>query len=577
MDSIIIWINDASEKWFQFFFNTSIQLTIFILLIFGLSILFRNRSSKFLFGLWSLVLLKAFIPPSVIFPSQPEFIPQVTLPLFLFENSNNEFVISGPTFSFVSYLLLTWLFVAGALLIFIVAKNLVFKQKIRNAIPVDNEDLPFSIRSQFEKNRIAVFRSKFKHSPFTWNFIRPKIYLPKDSYSWDQEQLEAILLHEMAHIKRGDLWLNLLQTFIQIIYFFQPFVWFANWQLGYLKERACDDYVVSKSSNNALSYSKILLSQIDNIKQLHKISPMVNYFHQNRWSIMKRFEYLINRKEKIMLRLKTNEIVILSFICCFALLLSFLNCGDSETVTAPPPASEKLVMEKKKQIEFAKFDIAPKPIGGMAAIQNNLEYPDIARRAGIQGLVIVTIHIDTLGNVTDSKILKSLGNNGCGEAARAALTKTKWEPAQFKGKPINVWVNAPVTFKLKEQAASMGKINGTIIDNSTGQPIKGALVFVESNRSILQSYTNESGKFTITNVPPGEHKLICGIPNMEKQKAYFAKLEELRKNKSDEVEYNKFFMEGRAKGKEMGLEIVAIRTLTLKKDQVYSINFSLKE
>lgn len=576
MDQLIGWINGLSGDWFQFFLDASLQLTIFSVLVFGLSYLFRKRSAKFLFGLWSLVLLKAFIPPSVFFPieSQPVVIPTIILPLVTVESSVNSFVPTSPELSLTSYLFLGWLLICAALLFFVLYKNLIFRKKILSTSPVDENALPSSIQNQIKENNILVLRTEYKHSPFTWNFIKPKIYLPQDSIDWDTEQLEAILLHELAHIKRRDLWFNLPQTLCQIIYFFHPLVWLTNWQLGNLRERACDDFVISKSNKHALDYSKVLLNQIDQSLSLRRIPPLVNYFHQNKWSIKKRFEYLINRKEEIMLRLKKNEIVILSVICCTAMLFSFLSCGESDS-NKFPQAPETLKMSGTDNTVFRKYDKAPEPIGGFSAIQNNLEYPELARRAGIQGQVIVHILIDSLGNVTDSKVLRSLGDNGCDEAAVAALTKTEWEPAQMKGERISVWVSVPVIFKLKEQAANMSSIRGTVTDNS-GQPVKGAIVFVEKHDNILRAGTDESGKFTILNIPPGEHKLLCGFPNPEKQKEFFARVEKLRKNDKPE-ESMKLMMEGRATGKHMGLEKVVIKTLSMSKDQETSVNFALKE
>ncbi len=52
------------------------------------------------------------------------------------------------------------------------------------------------------------------------------------------EGLRAILIHELAHIKRGDLWVNSIQTFLQIVYFYNPFVWFANSMIRKVCEEA---------------------------------------------------------------------------------------------------------------------------------------------------------------------------------------------------------------------------------------------------------------------------------------------------------------------------------------------------
>ncbi|MBN1480057.1 energy transducer TonB [candidate division KSB1 bacterium] len=112
----------------------------------------------------------------------------------------------------------------------------------------------------------------------------------------------------------------------------------------------------------------------------------------------------------------------------------------------PPPPPEE---DAEETPIFVAYDEAPEPIGGFQAIQNNLVYPEIARKAGVEGRVYVNVLIDERGNVIDTKILKSLGNNGCDEAAVAAIRKVKWKPAKQRDKPVKVWVGIPVHFKLK--------------------------------------------------------------------------------------------------------------------------------
>jgi protein TonB len=114
----------------------------------------------------------------------------------------------------------------------------------------------------------------------------------------------------------------------------------------------------------------------------------------------------------------------------------------------PPPPPPKEEVDESTQI-FVAYDEPPAPIGGFAAIQKNLVYPEIARKAGVEGRVVVNVLIDEKGTVRDTKILKSLGNNGCDEAAIAAIKSVKWKPAKQRDKPVKVWVGIPVVFMLK--------------------------------------------------------------------------------------------------------------------------------
>lgn len=112
----------------------------------------------------------------------------------------------------------------------------------------------------------------------------------------------------------------------------------------------------------------------------------------------------------------------------------------------PPPPPEQ---DAGDTPIFVAYDEPPEPMGGFAAIQEKLIYPEIARKAGVEGRVYINVLIDERGNVVDTKVLKSLGNNGCDEAAIAAIRAVKWKPAKQRDKPVKVWVGIPVVFKLK--------------------------------------------------------------------------------------------------------------------------------
>jgi protein TonB len=117
----------------------------------------------------------------------------------------------------------------------------------------------------------------------------------------------------------------------------------------------------------------------------------------------------------------------------------------NELPPAPPPPAE----ESDEASIFVAYDEPPEPIGGFAAIQKNLVYPEIARKAGVEGRVFIKVLIDQQGRVVDTQVVKSLGNNGCDEAAISAIKSVRWKPAKQRDKPVKVWVSIPVVFMLK--------------------------------------------------------------------------------------------------------------------------------
>ncbi len=98
--------------------------------------------------------------------------------------------------------------------------------------------------------------------------------------------------------------------------------------------------------------------------------------------------------------------------------------------------------------KFVPYDNPPTPVGGFRAIQKALRYPEDARKAGIQGRVIVQVLISEKGRVEDARVIKSSGHTACDRAAVNAIKSVAWNPATQKGKPMPVWVAVPVMFKL---------------------------------------------------------------------------------------------------------------------------------
>lgn len=111
----------------------------------------------------------------------------------------------------------------------------------------------------------------------------------------------------------------------------------------------------------------------------------------------------------------------------------------------PPPKEEKKVEEEPTY--FVAVEEMPEPIGGIKAIQEKIVYPEIAKRAGVEGKVYILAFVDESGNVTKAQILKGIGA-GCDEAALDAVLKTKFKPGKQRGKPVRVQVSIPVVFKL---------------------------------------------------------------------------------------------------------------------------------
>ncbi len=120
----------------------------------------------------------------------------------------------------------------------------------------------FSTQTAFHlgiKRKVQVWVSAHVDVPSVIGFFKPLILLPVAMINnLNVEQINAVLLHELAHIKRNDFIINLLQSFITLILFFNPFVILLNKAVKKERENCCDDQVLNFNFDR-LSYAKALL------------------------------------------------------------------------------------------------------------------------------------------------------------------------------------------------------------------------------------------------------------------------------------------------------------------------------
>ncbi len=112
---------------------------------------------------------------------------------------------------------------------------------------------------------------------------------------------------------------------------------------------------------------------------------------------------------------------------------------------APPPPKQ----EEEEEVYFVAVEDLPEPIGGIAAIQRAVVYPEIAKRAGVEGTVYIEAFVDESGTVTRTLVVKGIGA-GCDEAAQEAVMKTKFKPGKQRGKPVKVRMSIPIRFRLQK-------------------------------------------------------------------------------------------------------------------------------
>lgn len=86
-------------------------------------------------------------------------------------------------------------------------------------------------------------------SPMVTGLLYPHILLPESAETWGDDTIEHVLLHELGHIKRRDLWVYFITQLTCIIYWFNPLVWAMKKRITTESEFACDTFVLSSGAN----------------------------------------------------------------------------------------------------------------------------------------------------------------------------------------------------------------------------------------------------------------------------------------------------------------------------------------
>ncbi len=122
---------------------------------------------------------------------------------------------------------------------------------------------------------VDLYLSSRSPLPMTWGVIRPAINLPEEAEGWSNERLDAVFLHELAHIQRADCWANMVLKMVCALNWFHPFVWMAARRTYLAQEVACDDFACARLRPS--NYARHLVELTAVVEDFHRreIEPAV--------------------------------------------------------------------------------------------------------------------------------------------------------------------------------------------------------------------------------------------------------------------------------------------------------------
>ena len=253
--------------------------------------------------------------------------------------------------------------------------------------------------------------------PFSW---MNHIVISEKDY---EENGHNILLHEQAHIACGHSWDVLWLSFVEVLQWFNPFVWMLSKEIQDIHEYEADLTVLRKGIN-ARDYQLLIIQKVVGSGSY----TFANNFNHS--SLKKRITMMIKEKSNPWARLKYLYILPIVAICMIA-------CTQSA----------------KSTMSYEEVEVKPEYPGGMGELgkllNSNLKYPLISFENGVQGEVLVQFVVDKEGNVEEVTVFKGVDPYLDAEALRVIKMMPKWKPGKHEGKEVNVKCTIPVGFRLQ--------------------------------------------------------------------------------------------------------------------------------
>ena len=270
------------------------------------------------------------------------------------------------------------------------------------------------------KRPVVLRESDAMASPAVAGWWRPVVLLPAALMSgMPPDLLEALLAHEVAHIKRMDYMLNLAQSVVEILLFYHPAVWWISRQVRIEREQIADDLAASWTGDpHRLA---VALSQLEQFQ-----------FANAQLCLSASGGDLVGRIRRLTVkgRRSTGSALLISLISCLcagASVVLIANAAPEQTTPTEPAAPHSIL----------NFASCAKPA-----------YPKDAFASAWEGTVHMAFSSDTTGRVTDAKVLKSSGHVELDNAALNTLKLCSFKPAVVDGKPVKSTQSVDYVWKL---------------------------------------------------------------------------------------------------------------------------------
>ncbi|RNL51703.1 M56 family metallopeptidase [Pedobacter jejuensis] len=229
-------------------------------------------------------------------------------------------------------LVITFYLIGIALQLFVIIKGYSklnrFKNQGLSNIPEEWKLIFATVTANLKINKKVAFHlSEIVNVPLVIGYLKPVVLFPLALVNQlDNDQVEAILIHELSHIRRNDFLLNLIKTAIETFLFYNPFVWMAGKFIHIEREHACDDLVL-KATGKPLNYAHALL-KLELLKD--KTSPAYALAATGKTqNLYQRIKRITNMKTNYLNAKQQMAALTLGVACLFS--IAWINPAEKKT------------------------------------------------------------------------------------------------------------------------------------------------------------------------------------------------------------------------------------------------------
>ncbi|MFT5873041.1 MAG: bla regulator protein BlaR1 [Clostridium sp.] len=175
---------------------------------------------------------------------------------------------------------IVWLLTVLILAVYSIVMTMKLKGKLKNEHKCKNEEviaLLLQCKNKFNlKSNITIVNTNLIKIPCILGFIKPKLLLPIGIENYvNINELEFIILHELAHVKRLDIIISCTAGALQIIHWFNPIIWYSFYKMRNDKELACDALALSHvNPDQYINYGKTIIKLLESYKKVPKVYGM---------------------------------------------------------------------------------------------------------------------------------------------------------------------------------------------------------------------------------------------------------------------------------------------------------------